>query len=484
MKCKVMLPIIMIIILITVLQTFAGEGDIRIRFEGHQINDMPNQAAIINNVPSLSLELVADKFGMSYEYNSEERNIQGKIGDSNIRFKLGSKFVYINEERIPLESSPMRINGYIMIPIDFIRKVFKGKVTWDEEERIINIYRDNNIEVHFIDVGEGESILIDYKDYHILINSGGEEDGIIVRNYLKNQGVKDIQLYISTNYNLHEKSGLKDVMESFNIYKFLYSGDKKEADELRGNLSLMPSNNVVVFLTYKDMKMDLSNGVHLKLMKNSLDNPTIILQHTNIELLLKGTLDNRSYKDFKDTEIIKLNISSVEDLTNLEILENINPKVVIIDASYNSFIEDSEELDESTSYAVYEKLKELEVEVYDTKADGSIVLKTDGEKYELDTREFSGIVIRQLDLINHRITLQNHSKKNFDLGGCIVEDKENNVYYIEKNSIVKAGHQNIFDLIKEGQEKDVQGDFVIRDNFVTDKGTLYDTKGNVIAEIK
>lgn len=398
---------------------FAEDRTIGIRFEGERTIYTYNQASIINRKPAVSLELISDRFGMKYEYNEKNETIKGEIGDIKAEFRLGSKYIYINNERIKLDTAPIKINGTIMLPSDFIRKVFNGKMSWDEKKWIVNVYRDNNVEVHFIDVSEGECILIDYKDYCILINSGGEMDGGVISNYLKNQGIKDIQLYISTNYNLEETNGLKQIMENFNIYQIIHLGDAREITEINNYITLMPSNNVIELAQLTDRKIDLGCGVELDLME--LDNSILAsLKHNNVKILLTGDIDD------EDIDIIK-------------------------------------------------------VADHETEMDGTIVVTTDGEKYDIDTRQYTGIFIRQIDFINQKLVVYNQSRREYDLGGCIVKDKDNNEYHIKENSIVESGYQRIFNLMKEGEELDTNRNWIPRANFYTDYGILYDTKGNIIA---
>ena len=55
-------------------------------------------------------------------------------------------------------------------------------------------YSDAVFTMHVIDVGQGDSIFIKVGDCDILIDAGTSSYGTTVSNYLKNQGVDDIEL--------------------------------------------------------------------------------------------------------------------------------------------------------------------------------------------------------------------------------------------------------------------------------------------------
>jgi beta-lactamase superfamily II metal-dependent hydrolase len=74
---------------------------------------------------------------------------------------------------------------------------------------------DDLLYVHYIDVGQGDSILIKFGDCDILIDAGIADYGTRVSNYLKNLGVDDIELMINTHADADHCGGLTQVLTSF-----------------------------------------------------------------------------------------------------------------------------------------------------------------------------------------------------------------------------------------------------------------------------
>ena len=46
-----------------------------------------------------------------------------------------------------------------------------------------------NLTVHFLDVGQGDSILLQFNNKNILIDAGDQDAGPIVKSYLRSHGV-------------------------------------------------------------------------------------------------------------------------------------------------------------------------------------------------------------------------------------------------------------------------------------------------------
>ena len=69
--------------------------------------------------------------------------------------------------------------------------------------------------VHYIDVGQGDSILISVDNCDILIDAGVANQGKTVSNYLKKQGVDDVELMINTHPDADHCGGLTQVLTDF-----------------------------------------------------------------------------------------------------------------------------------------------------------------------------------------------------------------------------------------------------------------------------
>ena len=57
---------------------------------------------------------------------------------------------------------------------------------------------NGNLIVHFINVGQADSILIQQGSKYMLIDAGNNGDGKLVKNYLLKQGVKSLDYVIGT----------------------------------------------------------------------------------------------------------------------------------------------------------------------------------------------------------------------------------------------------------------------------------------------
>lgn len=84
------------------------------------------------------------------------------------------------------------------------------------------------LQVHFIDVGQGDSILISQGDHHMLIDAGENDCGTKVQSYLTSQKVEHLDYIVGTHPDADHMGGLDVVIYKFDCDHVLLSGYEKD----------------------------------------------------------------------------------------------------------------------------------------------------------------------------------------------------------------------------------------------------------------
>ena len=92
---------------------------------------------------------------------------------------------------------------------------------------------EEKLEVHFIDVGQGDAIFIDYGDFDMLIDAGDNKYGSTVVNYLKQEEVDDLEYVIATHMDADHIGGLDVVINHFEVENVIDSGTSKDTQTYR-----------------------------------------------------------------------------------------------------------------------------------------------------------------------------------------------------------------------------------------------------------
>jgi len=76
-----------------------------------------------------------------------------------------------------------------------------------------------DLRVHFIDVGQGDSTLVEKDGHYMLIDAGERDQGETVASYLEKQGVKKLDYVIGTHPHSDHIGGLETIIRKFDVQK-------------------------------------------------------------------------------------------------------------------------------------------------------------------------------------------------------------------------------------------------------------------------
>lgn len=251
---------------------------------------------------------------------------------------------------------------------------------------------DADVSVHFIDVGQGDSILIKSKDKNVLIDAGERNKGEEVALYLKENKVEKLDYIIATHPHSDHIGGLSYIIENFQVsevivpeiidekvpttqiyYEFLESVSKK-------GLLLTPAR--------VGDKYDLGSSYFEILSPKGNDyddlndySVVINLNHKNNNFLLCGDAETKVEKEMlndkllRDVDVLKAGHHGSSSSSSNDFLEKIMPEYfVVMCGEGNSYNHPSEKTIEK--FASYSK------NIYRTDINGNIMFLSNG--YDLE----------------------------------------------------------------------------------------------------
>ena len=77
--------------------------------------------------------------------------------------------------------------------------------------------------VHFIDLGQSDSILLEYEGHYALIDGGYAETSDKLLEYLEKEGVEKLDLVVSTHMHGDHIGGLPAVLEAYQVERLWHS---------------------------------------------------------------------------------------------------------------------------------------------------------------------------------------------------------------------------------------------------------------------
>ncbi|SPU38252.1 metallo-beta-lactamase [Lysinibacillus capsici] len=257
--------------------------------------------------------------------------------------------------------------------------------------------KNNEMKIHFIDVGQGDSTLIQSHDgKNILVDGGPKSAGKTVVNYLKSKGIKKLDFVVATHPDADHVGGLISVLNSISVGKFVNSGKSHTTETYTQLLKLVEQKNI----KYIEPKIgeiligDWTSDFYLQSLYSDAkavdtNDSSIVLKtgYKNVEFLLMADaskdleeLLTNSF-DSLNVQILKAGHHGSNTSTSSKFLKAVKPEVTIL--SYGK--------DNSYSHPHNEVLANLKAEgskTYSTAQEGTIVVTTDGETYSINAKEF------------------------------------------------------------------------------------------------
>lgn len=249
----------------------------------------------------------------------------------------------------------------------------------------------DKMKVHFINVGQGDSILVQSPNGKNLLVDGGTKDaGKDVVNYLRKHGVEKLDYVVATHPDADHIGGLHSVLNSISIKNFVDSGKTHTSQTYEEMLQLILDKNIP-FIVPKtgdtiplDEELDIS-VIHMgdKSADNNEASIVLKLSYGETSFLLMGDADIRVEKDILEETNVKATVLKAghhgsDTSSSQDFIEAVNPEVTIL-----SYGKDNSYGHPNTE--VKSRLERISSQLYATAIVGNIVVETDGVDYNVIT---------------------------------------------------------------------------------------------------
>ena len=261
---------------------------------------------------------------------------------------------------------------------------------------IPSLKNDKELTVHYVDVGQGDSILIQYDGKNALVDSGDVSATDEIISYLNGHSVSKIDLLIVSHPDSDHIGAMNKIVDNFDI------GDvymPPLSDELIPTTNVY--TNLLLAISRKGLKISLAEAgdsipfgdLVLKCVAPqgefaSKNNSSIAfkLEYGETSFLFTGDMEKESERSTLQkkydvsADVLKVAHHGSKSSTIEEFLEAVSPEIAVISVG-----EDNKYKHPSES--VLEALSEKGIKVYRTDLDGDIVIVSDGKELAITTQK-------------------------------------------------------------------------------------------------
>jgi len=241
------------------------------------------------------------------------------------------------------------------------------------------------LEIHFINVGQGDSTLLLGPDFTILIDAGRHDRDDVVP-YLKSVGVERIDLLVGTHPHSDHIGQFPNVLAAFPVVDVWLSGDVHTTRIFEATLDAILASDAGYHEPRAGEVYTLGSArievVHPQEVTGDLNNGSIAMRVTygDVSILFTGDAEIPSELEMirrghdLSAHILHIGHHGSRTATSRELLEAVQPEVAIYSAGLgNEYGHPHAE--------VIERLVQYGVTIYGTDVHGTIKVTTDGSGY-------------------------------------------------------------------------------------------------------
>lgn len=256
------------------------------------------------------------------------------------------------------------------------------------QEQVSN---DSSMIVYFLDVGQGDAIIIESNKHYMLIDAGDNDDGNFLVNYLKDLNVEKLDFVIGTHPHSDHIGGLDDVINDFSIGKIILPNISHNTKTFEDVLDAISNKGLKITKPKVGTEYSLGDASFTIIAPNkdtyrNLNNYSVGIKLTNGKnsFVLYGDAEIEAEYDICDNginiqaDVLKLGHHGSSTSTSEAVLKAVKPSYAIVSAGINN--QYGHPHDETL-----QKLIDNDIKLFRTDLQGNIIAFSDGENISFNT---------------------------------------------------------------------------------------------------
>jgi competence protein ComEC len=246
------------------------------------------------------------------------------------------------------------------------------------------------LKVHFIDVGQGDSILIDLGETEVLIDGGEKSPGVVP--YLNKYVDGPLEVMVATHPHADHIGGLIAVLNAFQVEQIWHNGDTSTSKTYTEFMSDVQSEGAQVHIGRRGDKISAGELTFTILnpatLAGTTNNNSIVasLSYGNVDFLFTGDAEQEAEATMlaasdipvPEVEILKVGHHGSRTASSKDFLAATSPEVTVYMAGKgNSYGHPHQE--------TLDALAQICAKIYGTDVNSTIIITTDGATYTVQT---------------------------------------------------------------------------------------------------
>ncbi|MDD1687605.1 MBL fold metallo-hydrolase [Methanoregula sp.] len=293
----------------------------------------------------------------------------------------------------PLSRSSARVSTVIAVLLVLV--LVSAGCTSPQPGALLNQNTTGDLHAYFLDVGQGDSSVILFRDKVILIDAGETDRGDTVVSDLKKLGVTKIDLLVATHPHSDHIGGMQKVLVAFPVGKVLDTGMPSTSSLYEHFLETVDEKNIPYIVAESGQNIDIDPALGILVLSppkerigDDINTNSIVLRisYGTMNLLYAGDATAAAEEVMTktgyplDARVLKVGHHGSSGSSSAAFLARVNPDVAVI-----SLGKDNDYAHPHT--ATLERLATVGSKVFRTDRDGTVRVVSDGSTFSVTTEK-------------------------------------------------------------------------------------------------
>lgn len=243
-----------------------------------------------------------------------------------------------------------------------------------------------DMQVHFIDVGQGDAALITCGEHAMLFDAGGNDKGTLLQFYLMKQGIRQLDYVIGSHPEADHIGGMDVILLKYNCDKVMLPDVKMDTATYQDVLNVMQCKNYKITIPKVGETYQLGEAFFTIIAPNREDygdnmnnySIGIKLVHGENVFIFTGDAETQAEEDMLkngiplDANVLKVGHHGSCDASSREFMKAVSPEYAVISCGKgNEYGHPHKE--------TLDILEDMGAEIFRTDEQGSIIALSDGK---------------------------------------------------------------------------------------------------------
>lgn len=251
---------------------------------------------------------------------------------------------------------------------------------------------NGKLKIHYINVGQGDGILIEQGTHNMLIDAGNNGDAKLMVDYLNKEGIKHLDYVVGTHPHEDHIGGMDAIIKNFDIGTVYMPKVTTTTKTFEDVLNAVKSKNLkitapIVGSTFRlgDANCEILSPNSAKYQDINNYSIGIKLTYGSNKFLFTGDAENLSEKEILSkgldvsADVLKLGHHGSSSSTSDEFLDKVNPKYAIVSCGKDNDYGHPHD-------ATMKKLEKKHIPIYRTDESGNIIATCDGKNISFNVK--------------------------------------------------------------------------------------------------